>query len=314
VEVVHDPASFTPSREGTAVTIGAYDGVHLGHRAVIAEVCRLASARRLSPVVVTFDRHPASVVRPGSAPMLLTDLQQKVELLESTGVDATVVVRFDEARSLEPAEEFVEDVLVRALAARLVVVGEDFHFGHRRRGDVALLERMGAERGFEVVGIRLLPVEGAGLDGPVSSTAIRQALLAGDVDLATRLLGRPHEVRGVVVQGDQRGRELGFPTANIAVAGDILLPGDGVYAGWHVRGDGDAHPAVISLGWRPQFYDKPEARLLETYLLDFDGDLYREPAGVRFARHLRGQDRFDSVDALVEQMQRDADAARALLA
>ena len=315
MEVVQDPSAFGWRQRGSAVTIGAFDGVHLGHRAVIAQVQERAAADDLATVVVTFDRHPASVVRPESAPLLLTDLQQKLELLASTGVDATVVLRFDEARSLEPATEFVTEVLVEGLGARVVVVGEDFHFGHRRQGDVALLKRMGGEHGFDVVGVRLRPVEGAGLDTHVSSTAIRRALVAGDVALAARLLGRPHEVRGVVLAGDRRGgKELGYPTANVAVAGDVCLPAEGIYAGWYARGDGRQQwPAAISLGRRPTFYDAADKPLLEAHLLDFDGDLYGEGARVRFVARLRDERRFDSVEALVLQMRRDVEATRTLL-
>ncbi|CAN5810815.1 bifunctional riboflavin kinase/FAD synthetase [soil metagenome] len=300
---------------GCAVTIGAYDGVHRGHRAVITEVKRLARERGLDTAVVTFDRHPAMVVRPESAPLLLTDLDQKLELLAETGVDHAVVVHFDEARSKEPAEEFVTEVLVGCLAARTVVVGEDFQFGHQRRGNVALLGAMGAEHGFDVTGLDLVGVEGdpAAEADRVSSTAIRRALRAGDLVAANELLGRPHEVRGRVAHGDERGRELGFPTANVSVPGDILLPADGIYAGWYLRPDGEPRPAAISLGRRPTFYEDAHASLLEAHLLDFAGDLYDESAQVRFVARLRGEERFHSVDDLIAQMQKDCDEARRLL-
>src|SRR5947209_1458770 len=222
MDVVTDPATFGAPPAGTAVTIGAYDGVHRGHQFVIGHLRRLAAAGGLDTVVLTFDRHPAAVVRPESAPGLLTDLDQKVEVLASTGVDHTVVVHFDAARSQEEPEDFVRDVLVGALAARVVVVGEDFHFGRRRRGNVALLAEMGGALGFEVVHVPLLP--------GVSSTAVRERLEAGDVEAAATMLGRPHQVRGVVAHGDERGRELGYPTANVALPGEILLPAPGIYA------------------------------------------------------------------------------------
>ena len=227
--------------QGTAVTIGAYDGVHLGHRAVIATVRRLADERGLATAVVTFDRHPASVVRPESAPRLLTDLDQKLELLEETGVDYALVVHFDEERSKESAEDFVREVLVDCLNAKLVVVGADFHFGHQRRGNVALLEQMGRELGFEVMGLSLVGADGvpARDELQVSSTAIRRALVAGDLATANAMLGRPYEVRGIVERGDQRGRTWGFPTANVAVPEEILLPADGIYAGWYERPSGE---------------------------------------------------------------------------
>jgi len=275
----------------------------------------MADAAGLRTAVVTFDRHPAMVVRPESAPLLLTDLDQKLELLGSTGVDYTLVVTFDQARAREPAEDFVAEVLVRCLRSRLVVVGEDFHFGHERKGNVALLERIGQAEGFEVCGLELVGADGrpAHHDRQVSSTAIRSALRAGDLEVASALLGRPHEVRGLVSPGDQRGRELGFPTANVAIAGDILLPSDGIYAGWLTRADGAVHPSAISLGRRPTFYEQSHASLLEAHVLDFDDNLYGEHVRVSFVARLRGEERFDTVEALVEQMGRDCHQARALL-
>jgi riboflavin kinase/FMN adenylyltransferase len=315
VEVLHEVGSCPTPDLGTVVTIGAYDGVHLGHQAVIAAVRQRAEAGGMESAVVTFDRHPAAVVRPESAPRLLTDLDQKIELLAATGLDRCLVITFDEARSKEKAEEFVQEVLVDCLGAKVVIVGEDFHFGHQRKGNVALLEEMGRDLGFAVEGLALVDAEGRAVgDGPkASSTAIRQALVAGDLAGANALLGRPHEVRGVVSHGDERGRELGFPTANVSVPGDILLPADGIYAGWYERPDGTIHASAISLGRRPTFYDTAHASLLEAHLLDFDGDLYGEHAEVRFVSRLRGEERFDSVDALVEQIERDCDQARAIL-
>lgn len=313
MEVLHDAGECRPG-VGSVVTIGAYDGVHLGHRAVIAEVKRRAVATGVASAVVTFDRHPAAVVRPESAPRLLTDLDQKLELLSATGVDRCLLIAFDEARSKEPADDFVREVLVRCLGAKQVIVGEDFHFGHQRKGNVALLAEMGKDLGFEVVGLPLVDASGRpASDGRASSTAIRHALVAGDLEAAAAMLGRPYEVRGIVAHGDQRGRELGFPTANVSVPGDILLPADGIYAGWLQRADGTRLPAALSLGRRPTFYVEAHASLLEAHVLDFDGDLYDEHVRVTFVRHLRGEERFEHVDDLVAQMHRDCDAARAIL-
>jgi riboflavin kinase/FMN adenylyltransferase len=315
MQVLREVGGCPTPDAGTVVTIGAYDGVHLGHQTVIAAVRARAADAGMESAVVTFDRHPASVVRPESAPRLLTDLEQKLELLADTGVDRCLVITFDEARSHEPAEEFVREVLVDCLGAKVVIVGEDFHFGHQRKGNVALLEEMGSDLGFEVEGLALVDAHGraAGDEPKASSTAIRHALVAGDLETAISLLGRPHEVRGVVADGDKRGRELGFPTANVSVPGDILLPADGIYAGWYERADGTVHPTAISLGRRPTFYEEAHASLLEAHLLDFDGDLYGEHAKVRFVARLRGEERFDDVDALVTQIRRDCDDARALL-
>jgi riboflavin kinase/FMN adenylyltransferase len=313
MEVVTDTDRCPSPPEGTAVTIGAYDGVHRGHQAVIATVQQLAAERGLATAVITFDRHPASVVRPESAPRLLTDLDQKLELLAATGLDHAVVLHFDEARSKESAEDFVQEVLVGCLNTKLVVVGEDFHFGHQRRGNVELLRAMGEEHGFEV-----LPLELVGVDGEptsdegerVSSTAIRQALGAGELERANRMLGRPYEVRGVVEHGDERGRTLGFPTANVAVPEEIMLPADGIYACWYERPSGEVIPAAVSLGRRPTFYEDQPYRLLEAHLLDVEADLYGEQAEVRFVTRLRGEVRFDSVDELIVQIRDDCDSAR----
>jgi riboflavin kinase/FMN adenylyltransferase len=318
VNVWLDPTEVGDAPAGRAITIGAFDGVHLGHLAVLRLVRELASARGLRAAVVTFDRHPAEVVRPGSAPKLLTNLEQKLELLDATGaVDDCLVVTFDEARSKETAEEFVEELLAGVLRTRLVVVGADFHFGFRRRGDVPLLQRMGADLGFEVLGLGLVasPDGTSASDGglPYSSTRVRNLLAEGNVSAAATILGRPHEVRGVVEPGDRRGRELGYPTANVAVPDRICLPADGVYAGTYVDAHGEERPAAISLGRRPTFYEDSGLRLLEAYVLDFDGDLYGQRAAVRFRARLRGQHRFDSVDELVAQMARDVAEARRIL-
>ena len=312
MEILHQPGGDRRPEGGSVVTIGAYDGVHLGHRQVISQVRGAAAALGASSAVVTFDHHPATVVRPESAPHLLTDLDQELELLASTGVDYTLLVHFDRARSEESAEDFVRDVLVERMGVKAVVVGRDFHFGYKRRGNVPLLRAMGAEFGFEVIGVELYSDDGG--DEPVSSTRVRRLLEEGQVEGAALLLGRPHQVRGIVGRGDRRGRELGFPTANVAVPGFIQLPSDGVYAGWYARPDGVARPAALSLGRRPAFYQNADLSLLEAFLLDFDDDLYDEAAKVEFVAGLRGQVRFDSVADLVAQMGRDVEATRKILA
>jgi riboflavin kinase/FMN adenylyltransferase len=300
------------SAPGTAVTIGAYDGVHRGHRALLEDLRARAEEAGLSTVVVTFDRHPAYVVRPESAPKQLTSLDQKLELLAQCGIDRTLVIPFDKARADESAEDFVKEVLVDQLSARLVVVGEDFHFGHDRRGNIALLRRLGDEHGFEVVGVGLT---GDGAEA-VSSTRIRALLAGGEVEEATRLLGRPHEVRGPVVRGDGRGgSELGFPTANVQIPDDIALPADAVYAGHFGRPDGTVYQAAISVGRRPTFYEPGSAPVLvEAYLLHFEGELYGEQARVSFAHRLRDEQRFDRVEDLVAQMRADVEATERVLA
>ncbi len=312
MRIITDQSTPAFPGERTVVTIGAYDGVHLGHRAVIEHVRRLAGERGCRSAVVTFDKHPASIVRPESAPLLLTDPDQKVELLEETGVDALVIVTFDEALAAESPASFVQRVLVDCLATQAIVVGEDFHFGRGREGNVDLLRKLGLEADFDVVPLDLI-ARVDGVDEPVSSTAIRRALAGGDVSRANEMLGHPFEVRGSVRHGDQRGRLLGFPTANVEVSGRICLPADGVYAGWYERPNGDVHQCAINIGRRPTFYEHAEVSLLEAHLLDFEGDLYDEHARVRFVHFLRSERKFDGIDALIEQLRADVESARTLL-
>jgi len=311
MQVVRGLDGIVAPEQGSAVTIGAYDGVHLGHRHVLGLLQDMARARGLETVVLTFDRHPASVVRPESAPLLLTDLEQKLELLAEVGIDRTVVLTFDPARANESAEDFVDEVLVGALKARLVVVGRDFHFGHLRQGNVALLSDMGSREGFDTVGVVL---EDDSSGEPVSSTRIRKLVAAGDVRGAARLLGRPHEVRGQVVRGDGRGgAALGLPTANLAVPPEIALPAEGIYACTYRRPDGAVYRAAASYGRRPTFYAEGALPLLEAHLIGFTGDLYGEEGQLAFVERLRGEERFDSVEALVAQMRADVERADAVL-
>ncbi|MEI8239693.1 MAG: bifunctional riboflavin kinase/FAD synthetase [Actinomycetota bacterium] len=313
MRVITDTSVAPFPGERSVVTIGAYDGLHRGHLAVIAEVRRRAAATGARSVVITFDRHPASVVRPESAPRLLTDLDQKLELLEATGVDATVLIRFDPSQADEAPIDFARRVLVKALAASAIVVGDDFHFGKGRHGNVATLRQLGAEADFEVYPMPLVQ-RTDGPDESLSSTAIRRALAGGQVGLAGELLGHPFEARGVVVHGDQRGRLLGFPTANVEVPNSICLPSDGVYAGVYVRPDGSEHPCAMNLGRRPTFYEHADHSLLEAHLLDFSDDLYGEHAKVRFTHFLRSERKFDGIDALKAQLDHDIAHARQVLA
>lgn len=296
----------------SVLTIGAYDGVHQGHQAIIAQVRRGAAELDARSVVVTFDRHPASIVRPESAPNLLTDLDQKLELLAATGIDATVLVRFDEAQAGEEPQSFVDRVLVGCLAAQRIVVGDDFHFGSHRQGNVSLLRELGIQHDFDVEPLELLARQD-GVDEPISSTAIRRAMAGGQVELAASMLGRPFQARGVVVHGDQRGRLLGFPTANVEVPNVICLPADGVYAGWYLTPEGTRRPCAINLGRRPTFYEHADHSLLEAHLIDFDGDLYEQKARVEFTHFLRSERKFEGIEALVAQLNHDVEHARDVL-
>jgi riboflavin kinase/FMN adenylyltransferase len=290
----------------TAVTIGVYDGVHLGHRHVLARLGETAAARGLPTAVVTFDPHPASVVAPERAPQLLTSLDRRLELLSELGIDRCVVVGFDAAVATEPPATFVERVLVGELRAEAVVVGENFRFGHDRAGDVALLRAIAPGGGFDVVPVGLDAADGE----PISSSRIRALLAEGQVAAAAALLDRPHELEGIVVRGDGRGRGLGFPTANLAVDAALVIPAAGIYAGTWTRPTGEARTAAISIGRRPTFHEDAEL-LVEAYLCDFDADLYGERGRVGFVERLREERKFESVDALVRQIARDVEATRA---
>jgi len=309
VHVVTDLSVSPWPNERAVITIGAYDGVHRGHRAVIAQVQARAAELGARSVVVTFDRHPASVIRPDAAPRLLTNASQKLELLADTGVDATVVVPFSAAQARETPVNFVERVIVNALRTQAVIVGSDFHFGHMRQGNITLLRELGERHDFTCEPVVLIP-RADGVDEPISSTAIRRALAGGEIETATRLLGRALEVRGTVVTGDQRGRTIGFATANVEIPNGMCLPSDGVYAGLYRRPDGSEHACAINLGRRPTFYVNAEHSLLEAHLLDFAGDLYGEDAAVTFVAFLRSEKQFAGIDELKTQLKLDVEHAR----
>jgi riboflavin kinase / FMN adenylyltransferase len=293
------------------VTIGVFDGVHRGHTEIIGEAVKLAAAQGLPSVLITFDPHPAEVVRPGSHPPQLTTLVRRAELVEALGVDAFCALPFTlEFSRLEPGE-FVHRALVAQLHASHVLVGENFRFGHRAAGDVAGLTQLGRTFGFETTGISLL----RGDSIPISATYIRSNVEAGDVAAAAIALGRPHRVDGLVERGDQRGRELGFPTANLRASRYAAIPADGVYAGRVVRltEHGDtigpiSAAAAISIGTNPTFQGRQ--RRVEAFLLDFEGDLYGQEIGVEFVRRLRSMERYDSIEALIEQMNLDVELTR----
>ena len=311
MQVIRDNQPSDNSKR-SVVTIGAYDGVHRGHQAVIGQVRKEAQQLSCQSVVVTFDKHPASVVRPESAPKLLTDLDQKLELLQQTGIDATLIVEFNRERSTEDPALFVKRVLVDTLRAQVVVVGEDFHFGFNRGGNVAMLRELGKQFDFQVEPVKLI-ARPDGVEEPVSSTSIRRALAGGQVETATNLLGRAYEVRGVVVNGDKRGRIIGFPTANVEVPNAMCLPADGVYAGRFKCDDGSMHACAINLGRRPTFFEHADHSLLEAHLLDFDGDLYGQKVSVTFEHFLRSERKFDGLEAIKTQLQLDVAAARLAL-
>ena len=298
------PDDFGPS----AVTIGKFDGVHAGHRAVISRLREAAGEQGLRPVVVTFDRHPLALLAPEKCPAALVGPEQKIDLLAGTGVDATLILAFDRALSLQSPEDFVTTILVDALHARLVLVGSDFRFGHRGAGDVALLTELGRRHGFdvEIVG-DVMPRDGR----RVSSTWIRELLADGRVSDAAVLLGHAPAVRGMVVHGAKRGRELGYPTANLSPDSDGLIPADGVYAGWLKVGQA-RYPAAISVGNNPTF-DGVAQKQVEAYVLDEEIDLYDQIVEVQFVERIRGMVAFTGIEPLIVQMGDDVERVRQLL-
>lgn len=303
------PAGFGPS----VVAIGKFDGVHAGHRAVI-DRARIDAADGAKVVAVSFDRNPLSVLRPEKCPPDVIGPHQKLDLLERAGVDATLLLTFDEHLAAIPADEFVRRIIVDALQARTVLVGRDFRFGAGGAGGPELLERMGAEHGFHVDVVD--DVRAVHADRRVSSTWIREALSTGDVQTAARLLGRAPSVWGEVVHGLKRGRELGYPTANLSADLEGFVPADGVYAGWLVDIEGGrrtSYPAAISVGTNPTF-DDVHARQVEAYVLDeTDLDLYGHHVEVRFVERVREMTAFDGIDALLVQMADDVERTRQIL-
>jgi riboflavin kinase / FMN adenylyltransferase len=308
------PAEVPDDWGASVVTIGTFDGVHRGHQQVVSRAVQAAADRGLPVVVVTFDPHPDEVVRPGSHPPFLCTARRRSELLAGLGVDAVCVIPFTYEFSQLSPDEFVQMVLADRLHAALVVVGEDFRFGHKAAGDVALLAQLGEKYDFAVSGVPLLTEDGV----RISSTEIRAKLAEGDVAGAAHDLGRLHRVEGVVVRGHQRGRALGFPTANLETLPHTAIPADGVYAGWLAvidLADGsetERWPAAISVGTNPTFGGRE--RIVEAYALDRDDlDLYGAHVAVDFLERLRPTVKFDSAEALVDQMHQDVADARVLL-
>jgi riboflavin kinase / FMN adenylyltransferase len=294
----------------SVITIGVFDGVHKGHQQTIVHAVKRARELGVPAVVMTFDPHPAEVVRPGSHPAVLTEPARKAELLAELGVDALWVIPFTLEFSRLAAEGFVHDILVDSLHASLVVVGENFRFGHKAAGDVAMLQRLGRSFGFSVESAPLV----ASGETVYSSTYIRALVAAGDVGAAAAALGRPHRVEGIVVRGDQRGRELGFPTANLLTSGHAAVPADGVYAAWLVRA-ARAHDqprmAAVSVGTNPTFSGRE--RRVEAYILDFSGDIYGERLALDFVSRLREQRVYSGHEQLIAQINDDVAGTRALL-
>lgn len=301
--------SAPPAWGRCVVTIGVFDGVHRGHRQIIGQAVERARSLGVPSVVLTFDPHPIEVVRPGSHPPLLTGTHLKAELLEELGVDVMCVLPFTLDFSRLTHDEFVHAVLVERLHVRVVIVGENFRYGFKGEGNVASLTAAGKRFGFSVEGV---PLQGSA-DTTWSSTYVRSCVAAGDVEGAAAALARDHRIDGVVVRGDQRGRDLGYPTANLEPLPYSAVPADGIYAGRLLRTNGDVLPAAISVGTNPTFAGRE--RRVEAYVIDAEPglDLYGEHVGLTFAARLRDTLRFDAVEPLVAQMAQDVERTRALL-
>ncbi len=307
MEVIRGIESRSIELDKTAVTVGFFDGVHRGHQAVIAHTVDVANREGLAPVAVTFDRHPREVLTPGNVPPLLTTLERKAALIEELGVTTLVVLEFTEDFSRWSPEEFVAKVLVERLKIAHAVVGSNFTFGHKAMGNLDVLTDLGAAYGFAVEGQPLFAID----DRPVSSSSIRTALLEGDLAWPTAALGRRFVVDGKVVRGAGRGAGLGFPTANLEVAREMLLPAEGVYAGKAIA-DGREHVAAINVGTNPTFGKEPLHA--EAFILDFDGDLFDRPISLEFWARLRDEVRFGSGEELARQIEDDVERTRSLVA
>jgi riboflavin kinase/FMN adenylyltransferase len=293
--------------KGSIVALGNFDGFHLGHQAVVGRAVARAFHERRPVIVATFDPHPVRFFKPDLPPFRLTTLDQRERLFGHAGADAMLVFEFGPKLAAMDAEEFIAEVLAKHIGAAGVVTGDDFTFGKGRTGDVRLLKLLGEKHGVVAEAVAQVLVEGV----RVSSGRIREALIAGDSGTATKLLSRDYAIEGVVQNGDARGRELGYPTANL-VLGDYQRPKYGIYAVRATLDDGSEHPGVANLGVRPTF--DPPQELLETHLLDFDGDLYGRRMEVALHAFIRAEQKFDSIDDLVVEMRRDEAAARKLLA
>lgn len=306
MKIIRQPDEFKNEERKVCLAIGTFDGVHLGHQQVIRQTISDARQHEARSVAVTFDRHPASVLAPDRAPPLIYTLEQKLDTIAEQGMDTALLLEFTEAFSRVPAEKFIRDLSREFGPIHSICVGSRFSFGHRRRGNVALLQRLGNELGFTVHGLASVSLDGE----VVSSTRIRDAIQRADFDAAGQMLGRAYCLRGTVVEGHHLGKELGFPTANLDTVG-LALPGNGVYAA-HVNFGGNEHRAVLNIGNRPTL-DRPSSHpVVEIHMLDFSGDLYGRTLEVNFIEKIRREQKFSSLDALRRQISQDVEKARRL--
>jgi len=306
MKILHDPSERPAGPGKTCVAIGVFDGVHLGHQQVIRQMVADAAQLEAFPIVVTFDRHPNSVVAPERVPPLIHSLPQRLRAIEGLGAAATWVIRFDDAFSRQTGEQFVRKLARDFAALHSICVGSEFSFGHRRSGNVELLRRLGRELNITVHGLAAVALDGRA----VSSTRVREAIADGRFDNASQMLGRGYSLAGPVVKGDQLGRKLGFPTANLDLP-QLVLPPNGVYAA-HAQAQGRTWRAVVNIGVRPTLGGTTPSRRVEAHLLDWEGDLYGRELELLFVQKLRQEERFPSVEALRAQIGKDVVAAKEL--
>lgn len=307
MDLVRGVASLPVDKGPAAVTVGFFDGVHRGHQAVIGRTVEVARTRGLTPIAVTFDRHPREILTPGREPKLLTTMERKAELIAALGIETLVVLEFDLDFAAWPPAQFVDRILLHGLSAEEVVVGTNFTFGHKAEGNLAMLGALGQTFGFAVQGLPLLTID----ERPVSSSSIRESLAAADLAWPTEALGRRFVLDGVVTAGAGRGRGLGWPTANLDVGSKLLLPGSGIYAGRAFLKE-DVRPAAISIGTNPTFGNEPLHA--EAFLLDFDGELRGQPMALELWERLRDEVRFDSAEDLARQIKQDVERTREVVA
>jgi riboflavin kinase/FMN adenylyltransferase len=304
VNIISNATELRPGGQRVCLAIGFFDGVHLGHQQIIRQTIVDARQHGALALVLTFDRHPNTVVAPSRAPALIYPLARKVRAIEALGADSLLLIHFDQNFSQQPGELFIRELARDVGQIQSLCVGANFTFGHRRDGNVALLKRLGEELHFKVHGMAAVSLDGK----TISSTRVREAVQTGDLDLAGQMLGRAYSLSGTVMRGDQLGRQLGFPTANINVDG-LVLPPDGVYAG-RTLVQGRSWPSVLNIGLRPTLKHAAPERRVEVHLLDFEGDLYGTELEVALTEKIRDEQKFESLDALKQQVARDAAHAR----
>ena len=285
------------------VTLGNFDGVHLGHQEILRQLASLAHNAGGASILITFDPHPVAVLAPQKAPAQLISIEEKIRRLENSDIDGLLIIPFDEEFAKMEAEDFIEEVLIGMLDVEHLVVGPECRFGHNRRGSRHMLDAFGQEQGFSVEAIEPVIYK----DEKISSSRIRKAIAQGNVEEGAEMLGRPHRVEGTVVEGDKRGRTIGFPTANLEATPRMLVPARGVYRGWFEKGP-SKYPCVINIGVRPTF--DTDALTVEAHILDFDEDLYGAFVALEFVERLRDEMKFESVEALIQQIQDDVEQAR----